>query len=129
MIPPSIYGYLIIAALVVSAFVGTYLKGRFDGRRVCNQKIQELMIESTEREQAAMRHANDAATELEKAHARIEIKYRTIVNEVERVVDRPIYVGQCLDADGVRLANSALTGSRPVTPESINAVPESSGTR
>ena len=47
MIPPSIYGYLILAALVVSAFVGTYLKGRFDGRRVCNQKIQELMIEST----------------------------------------------------------------------------------
>jgi ABC-type molybdate transport system permease subunit len=34
MIPPSIYGYLIIAALAVSAFVGTYLKGRFDGRAV-----------------------------------------------------------------------------------------------
>ena len=129
MIPPSIYGYLIIAALVVSAFVGTYLKGRFDGRRVCNQKIQELMIESTTREQAAMRQANDAATKLETAHARIEIKYRTITKEVERVVDRPLYVGVCLDGDGVRLANAALTGSRPIAPESSHAMSESSGTR
>ena len=129
MSPPSIYGYLIIAALAVSAFVGTYLKGRFDGRAVCNEKIQALMIESTAREQAAMRQANDAATKLEKAHARIEMKYWTITKEVERVVDRPLYVGVCLDDDGVRLANAALTGSRPVAPESINAVPESSGTR
>ena len=128
MIPPSLYLYAVIAALIAASFIGTYVKGRTDGRQICNDRIEALIMESTEREQTAMRQANDAATRLEQSHAKIEIKYRTIVKEIEKVVDRPVYVGVCLDGDGVRLANAALTGSRPVAPEPINAMPESSGT-
>lgn len=124
MIPPSLYLYSIIAALIAASFIGTYIKGRTDGRRICNERIEALIIESTEREQAAIRQANDAATQLEKAHAKIEIKYRTITKEVEKVVDRPVYIGKCMDDDGLRLVNAALTRSSPFAPKPTHPLPQ-----
>lgn len=124
LIPPSLYLYGSIAALIAASFIGTYVKGRTDGRQICNDRIESLIMESAEREQSAMRQANDAATQLEKAHAKIEIKYRTITKEVEKVVDRPVYTGKCLDDDGVRLANAALTRSRPAPPKPTHPLPE-----
>jgi len=124
LIPPSLYLYAVIAALIAASFIGTYVKGRTDGRQICNDRIEALIMESTEREQTAMRQANDAATRLEQSHAKIEIKYRTIVKEIEKVVDRPVYVGRCLDDDGLRLANAALTRSSPFAPKPTHPVSE-----
>ncbi len=124
MIPPSLYLYGGIVVLVVAAFLGTYIKGRTDGRKICNDRIEALIIESTEREQAAMKQANDAATQLEHAHAKTEIKYRTITKEVEKVIDRPVYTGKCLDDDGLRLVNAALTRSSPFASKPTYPVPQ-----
>ena len=60
---------------------------------------------------AAARQANAQAEELEQAKAKREIIYRTITKTVDRIVDRPVYRSDCLDDDGLRIANEALTGT------------------
>lgn len=47
----------------------------------------------------------------------------TIIREREKIVDRPIYLAQCLDADGVRLANDAKNGR--ITSKPVDALPDS----
>lgn len=60
---------------------------------------------------AAARQANAQAEELEKARADREIIYRTITKQVDRIVDRPIYRTDCIDDDGLRSINEAITGA------------------
>lgn len=72
--------------------------------------IIEAQIEKQAAVEAAAALANEQAEELEKARAQREIVYKTITKEVERVVNRPVYLNVCLDDDGLRLINDALAG-------------------
>ena len=47
----------------------------------------------------------------------------TIIREREKIVDRPVYLAQCLDADGVRLANDTKNGR--ITSKPVDALPDS----
>lgn len=108
--------YLVYLALAILAVGGIYLKGRVDGREICNNRIAVIQAASVEKERAAQDRAVQASEELEAVRGKTEIKYRTITKEVEKIVDRPVYSGVCFDDDGVRLANSALrpeTTSKP----------------
>lgn len=53
---------------------------------------------------------NAIAKELEDAKADREVVFKTITKTVEKVVDRPIYLEQCIDQDGLDAANAALEG-------------------
>lgn len=62
------------------------------------------------------RTAHGASTDYQKEASRDRIRYRTIREEVEKIVERPVYIGPaavCLDADGVRLVNQAAGHDQP----------------
>lgn len=40
-----------------------------------------------------------------------EIQYRTITVTVKEFVDRPVYLQQCMDSDGLRLLNEQISGN------------------
>jgi hypothetical protein len=92
-----------------------------DGREACNGRIAVIEAESLKRERAEQSRAMAAAAELEQARGKIEVKYRTITKEVQKVVERPVYRGTCLDDDGLRLVNAALKA--PAPRQSSNAMP------
>ena len=54
--------------------------------------------------------AYEASTSYEEKRTTNEIRYRTVTVTVEKLVDRPVYVNQCLDADGLRILNEQITG-------------------
>jgi hypothetical protein len=60
---------------------------------------------------------------LEKSKNEKQIVYRTITKKVEKLIERPIYSTDCIDADGVQLINSALAGKTSDTKESITVLP------
>jgi len=72
---------------------------------------------------AAAEKANKHAEYLEKERAKREIIYRTITKKVDRIVDRPVYIRNCLDDDGLRMANEALTGAPAAVAEPDAAMP------
>lgn len=63
--------------------------------------------------------AADQSTKVEEHHAQDRIVYRNVEKVVDRIVDRPVYRSVCLDPDGLRAANSALTraGGSPGQPD------------
>lgn len=52
--------------------------------------------------------ADQASTGFEKDRGKNERRTRTITVEVEKIVDRPVYLQQCFDADGLRLLNRQI---------------------
>lgn len=54
--------------------------------------------------------AQEASTSYEGKRTTNEIRYRTVTVTVEKLVDRPVYINQCLDDDGLRTLNEQITG-------------------
>lgn len=54
--------------------------------------------------------ANDASQNLENANEQTRTVYRTITQQVDKLVDRPIYRDRCFDDLGLQLANAFLAG-------------------
>lgn len=108
---PSLYtllgGLLVAAGLAIGAF--------FYGVHVTNDhwKAQELVQAQAAQAQilAEVKKANDAEAALIAERGKEKIVYRDVVKTVDRIVTRRLYRNVCLDADGLRAANSALAGT------------------
>ena len=104
VLPP----YLIAFVVGAIALAGIYAYGRSEGAKSVRLEWEEAT--RVQREKEAQRAA-EAATELEKVKTKTKVVYRTITQEVDRVVEKPVYRDVCLDPDGLRLANAALVGA------------------
>lgn len=52
----------------------------------------------------------DKATILENKLSELKANEKTIIHEREKIVDRPVYRNECIDADGLRLIEGARNG-------------------
>ena len=115
----SVYGTL--AALL-------FMAGLWTGWRLASTSYQSDIIKQqqlvADQIEAAAKKSNVQAEELEKARADREIIYRTITKTVDRIVDRPVYRSDCIDDDGLRIANEALTGAPAAAGKPDAAVPK-----
>jgi hypothetical protein len=107
--------YLIAFVVGAIAIGAVYLYGSSQGAKSVRLEWEEA--NRLQREKEAQR-ASEAALELEKAKAKTKVVYRTITQEVDRVVEKPVYREVCLDPDGLQLANAALLGALTTATES-----------
>lgn len=66
--------------------------------------------------------ASGAVQQHAQAQVKTEIRYVTVTKEVEKLVERPVYLQQCLDDDGLRALNAQILGAdspgaEPTLPE------------
>lgn len=52
--------------------------------------------------------AQVASTGFEAKRNTNEVRYRTVTVTVEKIVDRPVYLNQCMDDDGLRIINNQI---------------------
>lgn len=72
--------------------------------------------EARVREEQLRAEIDKASTGYEADRAKLRTEFRTIFQEVERVVEKPVYRDrECLDDDGLRVLRSAIRGD-PVAP-------------
>lgn len=55
--------------------------------------------------------AQEASAVVEKIRTVNEIRYRTVTVTLEKIVDRPVYLNQCIDDDGLRILNDQISGN------------------
>lgn len=80
-----------------------------DAAQLQAEKAQQAIVD------AAAKRESTIAAELEEKLQKFKAEQRTISHETIKIVDRPVYSNQCLDADGVRLANAAAGIQAPAT--------------
>ena len=117
MNPLSLY---IAVALAASLFSGAGVwkiqSWRYDAKD--KQRI-EAQIELDRNNRKVTQSASEG---FENDRAKTTTQYRTIEVEVEKIVERPVYLQRCMDDDGLRQLNASIraTGN---TSQPENAVP------
>ena len=104
-------------ALVLAFGAGWWLRGL---------QVKAAMVKQTQAQaQADVKQAQRTSTAVQQ-HAQTktetEIRYVTTVKEVEKLVERPVYLERCMDDDGVRILNAQILGTD--TPGAGQALPE-----
>lgn len=103
-----------IAALALLA--GVYVKGRLDGARGPEAELSRMHAEARSQSE----HYNEVLRKLRMSHSVLARQRVQLEKELKSVVAKPYYAGrECLDADGVRLANDALAASSGRTAGSV----------
>ena len=73
----------------------------------CQDKINKKLKPYLDAEKEAQKLANKAGEEYEESKEVERVKTETITREVQKIVERPVYINTCIDDDGVRLINEA----------------------
>lgn len=124
---PSILMYGLLALAVLGALGGIYGAGYRSGS---NSVMNEWQTASREQRERELKAGQKAAEKKEVGDQKAKVIYRKITQEVERVVEKPVYRNVCLDPDGLRIARDAIRGevSDPAKPdESLRPPARTSG--
>lgn len=105
---------ILSGAVIIAAFIaGWVVKGAFDdSAELAAQKARQQLIDELRENEAHL------ANILERKLAELKANEKTIIRERTKLVDRPVYHNECIDADGVQLIERARTGqantSKPI---------------
>ena len=99
------------AALVLAFGTGWWLRGL---------QVKAAMVKQTQAQAQADVQQAQRTSEAVQTHAKVktetEIRYVTVTREVEKLVDRPVYLERCMDDDGLRVLNAQILGTNPPGP-------------
>lgn len=111
--------WLLLSAVLAGLALGGagYFKGRSDANAACETRVVTMVEQARLAREAEATAAFKKAEKLEVDDAKAKVVYKTITQTVDRLVDRPVYRSVCLDADGLRVANEALSGAPLPTPK------------
>jgi carboxylesterase type B len=91
--------------VIVSFTAGWVIKGAFDdSAELAAQKAREALIKELRDNEAHI------ANILERKLQELKANEKTIIRERTKLVDRPVYHNNCMDADGVQLVEQARSG-------------------
>ena len=80
----------------------------------CQDKINKKLKPYLDAQKEAQKLANKAGEEYEESKEVERVKTETITREVQKIVERPVYIHtNCFDDDGVRLINEASNTGKP----------------
>ena len=103
MSPLSLYAAIALIAAALSGLgawnVQAWRYAAKDAERI------EAQAELARNDRKAAQVASEG---FEDDKAKTEIRYRTITREVEKIVDRPVYLRDCFDDRGLQLVRSAI---------------------
>lgn len=119
----EIYLIAFIGLCIVIFCAGLY--GHKLGAESVQVKWDKAIADQAQKEQ---KQINTAVTKLETGNAQAKVVYRTITQTVDKVVEKPVYLNACFDADGLLVANQALAGSLVIVPKPNPTVPRPDAT-
>lgn len=69
---------------------------------------KERIEQEAKKKDEQVETAQVASTGFEDKRTTNEVRYRTVTVTIEKVVDRPVYINQCIDDDGLRILNDQI---------------------
>lgn len=113
-------------------FIAGLLSGSTAAWRVQAWRHDSAVLAAQEqtRETEKMRRqaVTNAARYYEVDKVRIRTEFVPITQEVERVIEKPVYLNVCLDDDGLRVLSGAISRANGVAGKPASAVSSASGT-
>lgn len=111
--------WTIIAVLCIVILCQFFQVNRLAGdlrkaETTCQDKINKKLKPYLDAEKKAQELANVAGEEYEESKEVERVKTETITREVQKIVERPVYIHtNCFDDDGVSAVNAAGNSGKP----------------
>lgn len=83
---------------------------------------KQRIEKEAEKKEEHREQANKASAGFEEKRTANEIRYHTVTVTLEKVVDRPVYVNQCIDDDGLQILNDQISRN-PNSSQPVHGVP------
>lgn len=118
------YNKLLEVLIAVGLIAGAWF---YAGYRAVAEYKQDQLIEQAFANAEQQSKYNALAKEYETLRTKRQENARTITKEVERIIEKPSYDGDCLDDDGLQWANKAIRGGNPSVPSTAVQADSGSG--
>lgn len=97
-----------------NSLTGDLNKANADCKTKVQQEVDKAVKPYLDAEKKAQDLANKAGEEYEESKEVERVKTETITREVQKIVERPVYIHtNCFDDDGVSAVNAAGNSSKP----------------
>lgn len=73
----------------------------------CNGRVEEALKPYKDAEKKSQEKANEVSEEYETTREAERVRTEYITRDVQKIVERPIYINNCFDTDGVSAVNQA----------------------
>ena len=100
--------YTYVATGLIALAVGFGGGWKTQGWRWDAADKQRIEQEAKER-QKQLERAHEASATFEDKRTTNETRYRTVTVTLEKVVERPVYLQQCVDPDGLQQLNAQIS--------------------
>ncbi|MEO3355794.1 hypothetical protein [Acinetobacter haemolyticus] len=101
---------IVLSILYVAQIAYTnYLAGKLkEADQKCFTKIQDIERKQVKALVEAQNKVNEVSADYEKLKSEQRVKVERVTREVQKIVERPIYLNRCIDADGLSEINSLI---------------------
>lgn len=105
------YKHWIAIAVFFFLWVGqiaytNHLSGKLrEANEQCTTKIQQIEQKHLKALAEKQNQINQVSADYEAAKSEQRVQVETVTREVQKIIDRPVYLNHCLDDDGVQQIN------------------------
>jgi len=82
----------------------------------CTAKIQEIEHKQVEALAEKQNQINEVSADYEQAKSTQRRQVETVTREVQKIVERPVYLNHCFDDSGLQQLNSLIAGNSSEPP-------------
>ena len=94
-----------------------HLSGKLkEAEAKCTAKIQEIERKQIKALAEKQNQINHVSADYEAAKSEQRVQVETVTREVQKIIDRPIYLNHCIDDSGLQQLNSLITGDTSEPP-------------
>ncbi|MDV7379920.1 hypothetical protein R4466_04750 [Acinetobacter baumannii] len=95
--------------LVITLAVLNHKEGQLkEANQKCLAQIQKIEKKNLEALAEKQNQINKVSADYERVKAEQSTKAETVTREVQKIVERPVYLNRCIDDDGVYQINSLI---------------------
>lgn len=103
--------------LVVVVVIQTAITNRYAGQlkkaeQQCTAQIQDIERKQVKALANAQNEFNQVSADYEKLKSEQRTKVEYVEREVQKIIERPVYLNRCIDSDGVHQINSLIEAKR-----------------
>ena len=96
-----------------NSLAGDLSKAKADCKTMVQQEVDKAIKPYKDAEQEAQERAQKAGEDYEQTKETERVKTETITREVQKIIERPIYINTCFDDAGVSAVNTAGNTIKP----------------
>ena len=96
-----------------NSLAGDLSKAKADCKTKVQQEVDKAIKPYKDAEQEAQERAQKAGEDYEQTKETERVKTETITREVQKIIERPVYLNNCFDDAGVSAVNTAGNTIKP----------------